>query len=111
MAELKRVPVELIVVDRLWPKNTVERVSFRKIYWYKGFAVTRTWLAHALGHIIQRERLGWRYLPLYIWYWILAGGRHDRHRMEDEARGVETSPWYLAWADDLISQKAWELGG
>lgn len=101
-------PVCVVIVPKLWPRNTVERVSFRTVRWSKEhLPITVTLLAHALGHVMQRERLGWRYLPLYIWYWILAGGRHDRHRMENEARAAERADWYRAWAAYLIKEGTW----
>lgn len=109
---MTRPPVRIEVVHpHLWPRNTVERVSYRVVRWSALFLpVERNTLAHALVHIQQRERLGWRYLPLYIWFWVLAGGRHDRHQMENDARLGETVPFYLAWADELIEahEATWE---
>jgi len=109
---VQRVPVEIIVVPKLWPPGTIERVSLRRINWSAEYLylLNVSNLAHALGHVIQRERLGWRYLPLWVWDFIRAGFRHDRHRMENEARAAEQDLWYRSWATDLIfdHQEAWE---
>ncbi len=106
---MTRPPVRIEVVPHLWPRNTVERVSLRLIRWSSLYLpITVRDLAHALRHVIHREELGWRYLPVYVWFWLLAGGRHSRHRMENEARAAETDPWYLAWAVDLIEAESWE---
>lgn len=42
-------------------------------------------VGHEMVHIAQAHRMGWRYLPAYLWGWIAAGFRHDHHRMEREA--------------------------
>lgn len=111
---MQRVPVEIILVPTLWPEGTLERVSKRRtIYWSKAFSlgpdVHRRYLAHALAHVIQRERLAWRYVFVYAYFWVLAGFSYDRHRMEAEARAAETDPWYLEWAADLIREsESWE---
>lgn len=111
VALVERVPVEIVVVEKLWPPGTIERVSLRRINWSADYLylLNVSNLAHALFHCHQRERLGWRYLPLWVWDFIRAGFRHDRHRMENEARAAESDEFYRSWAADLIHEREnWE---
>ena len=42
-------------------------------------------IGHELVHCQQARRLGWRYLPRYLWLGLRHGFAHERHPMEVEA--------------------------
>jgi len=44
-------------------------------------------LRHERCHVAQWERLGWRFLPLYLWYTLRYGYRQNP--LEVEARAAE----------------------
>ena len=101
-----RVPVDVVRVPVLWPPRTLARVSNRTIYVVEGVRLTAPFLAHELAHILQRERLGWRFLFAYVWGWARAGFRYERNRMELEAELAARDPVMLTWADAVLRDLA-----
>lgn len=99
---MRRVPVTIEYVDKLWPDWVGARVSNRTIYVRKGITLTPKFLAHELRHIVQRNELGWRFLFAYLAHYALAGFNYAGSRMEQEARAAESDPAYLAWAHELL---------
>ena len=42
-------------------------------------------IGHEAIHIYQARKLGWRYLPKYLWEWARAGFKYRENIMEQEA--------------------------
>jgi len=101
-----RVPVVVERVARLWPSWVMARVSGRTIYWVERYPVTVRGLAHELAHVLQRERLGWRFLGAYLLGWARVGFRYHLNPLEVEAHAAERDPVMLTWAADVIEGRA-----
>ena len=101
----QRIPVTIERVKRLWPPWVGARVFRRTIFVREGVPLTRKFLAHELCHVLQRERLGWRFLGAYLLGWAGAGFSYEMNPLEVEAREAERDPWFLAWADGLLAEK------
>jgi hypothetical protein len=53
-------------------------------------------VGHEAIHIYQARKLGWTYLPIYIWEWAKAGFRYKENVMEKEAfQNESTVEWYI----------------
>jgi hypothetical protein len=48
-----------------------------------------TLIGHEAVHIYQARKLGWKYLPVYVWEWIKAGCKYRQNSMEIEATANE----------------------
>lgn len=44
-----------------------------------------TIIGHEAIHIYQARKLGWKYLPKYLWEWARAGFKYRENIMEQEA--------------------------
>jgi hypothetical protein len=42
-------------------------------------------IGHEAIHIYQARKLGWKYLPVYLWNWAKAGFKYRENIMEQEA--------------------------
>ena len=55
-----------------------------------------TLVGHEAIHIYQARKLGWKYIPVYLWKWARAGFRYRKNPMEVEAYTYEdTVQWNL----------------
>jgi len=59
-------------------------------------------IAHELRHITDAKRLGWRWIPTYIWLWAKYDFNYHAHPMERAARLAEQDPNYIEWAKQVI---------
>jgi RsiW-degrading membrane proteinase PrsW (M82 family) len=59
-------------------------------------------IAHELRHTTDAKRLGWRWIPTYVWLWARAGFSYWNHPMEIAARRAEHDELHLAWARETI---------
>jgi len=66
-------------------------------------------IAHELRHVTDAKRLGWRWIPTYVWLWARAGFSYWNHPMEVVARAAERDPDYIAWAEKVIREHEREL--
>ena len=102
---MRRVPVSIKRVRWLalpWVRAMVPRK--RVILVRRDVALTERLLAHELAHVIQAERHPW---PLaYFAQWVASGFSYTNMPFEVEARKAEREPWYLAWANDILSRDA-----
>jgi hypothetical protein len=46
-------------------------------------------VGHEAIHIYQATVLGWRFIPVYLWYWMKAGFKYRENIMEQEAYNNE----------------------
>lgn len=99
---MKRIPVEIVRVKKLFPNWVGARVSNRTIYVIEGLRLTEPYLAHELRHVQQRDRLGFWFLGAYLLGWVRVGFRYKHIPLEREARAAEKDPVMLAWAYDLL---------
>ena len=105
------MPVVIEWVDRLWPDWVGARVSNRTIYLVRGVRVTESFIAHELHHVLQRDRLQWRFLAAYLAGWARAGFRYAGNWMEIEANEAQRDPEMLAWARDVMREHGIEGRG
>jgi hypothetical protein len=55
-----------------------------------------TLVGHEAIHIYQARKLGWKFLPVYLWKWARAGFRYRENPMEIEAYTYQsTVQWNL----------------
>ena len=105
--EFGRVPVEVRVVDRIWPARTTDGTTVAGrvmrptlIVVLEGHASERL-VAHELCHVLQWYRVGPAFPLVYAAQSVLRGYRGMP--LEVEARAAEGDPWFLAWARDLLT--------
>lgn len=99
---IKRVPV---VIRVGWvPPGSAAWVPRKRLIVIRDPVYLYTALvAHELRHVLQRERLGWKFLWTYIWQWARDG--FDYHDIDMEERAVDDAdhPGLVAWAEELIA--------
>jgi hypothetical protein len=58
-----------------------------------------TLVGHEAIHIHQARKLGWKFIPVYLWKWARAGFRYRENPMEIEAYAYQsTVRWNLVTA-------------
>lgn len=81
-SRLWRIPV----LSRLWDGIGGLTLSRSAVRFKRDRAALPLHLVgHELVHCVQARRLGWRYLPTYLWWGLRHGFAHERHPMEREA--------------------------
>jgi hypothetical protein len=76
----------------------------RTIIYKNGYTPNKRFVAHELCHVVQYEKYGWKFLPVYVWQWVTSGFSYMKIPMEMEARYMESDPEYLSWAEEVLRQ-------
>lgn len=99
-------PVTAVVVrvERLFPPWVGATISNNIIYVRRDVTLSVHLLAHELCHLHQRQRLGWRFLFVYLWQWANVGFRYYWIPLEVAARAAESDPYYLGWAREVLRE-------
>ena len=102
---MTRVPVAIQRKRFLIPAWAAAQVPWGRTIWVRsGVKLTPALLAHELCHVQQAERHPW---PLaYFMQWAASGFSYFNMPFEVEARKAAKEPWYLSWANDILSRDA-----
>lgn len=94
----------VVRVERLFPPWVGATISNNIIYVRRDVTLSVHLLAHELCHLHQRQRLGWRFLFVYLWQWAMAGFSYRGIRLEQEAEAASSEPYYRDWARRVIEE-------
>jgi hypothetical protein len=100
---MHRVPVRVIVKNKLTPNWAVAQVLIPRTIWIKpAYKNNARILAHELAHVIQWELYGLKFAVMYLW--DVARNGYVNSRFEVEARAAENDEFYVDWARELINK-------
>lgn len=68
-----------------------------------GVALTRSFIAHELSHVLQWRRLGPLFPIAYLVAWVLARFQYADNYFEARAWEAAIDPFMLAWAERTIA--------
>lgn len=67
----------------LWTNTIVRKgIIYSKQWWMLSLDTQ----FHEYIHILQEAKLGWKFRPLYVWYWVIKGFSYEKIPFELEAK-------------------------